>query len=242
MHLHLRSSSLKPKQLFVCNINGVLYYFPPLAILQGNVKMFGKNVDKTKVEVKATMNFFFSKAFQKFHIAIWFCLKLEDVLEVLPMLMPKFFLDQFIFIWGHEQCSKMLGEISPGSHYYLKDLKHVYYAYRGKDYGKEDQTLMINDEPPNKALRSPKWIGLFLESFRGQMLSKNKVQWLDLPSYLWPPLVGLPLAKTIRVHYDFMVKYFKRPLSSLSKNYSWFLKYMYIDNVDVRNKQPSLGM
>jgi hypothetical protein len=29
------------------------------------------------------------------------------------------------------------------------------------------------------------------------MLSNNKVQSLDLPSHLWPPLVGLSLAKTI---------------------------------------------
>jgi hypothetical protein len=100
---------------------------------------------------------------------------------------------------------------------------------------------MIDDEP-NKALRNPKWISLFLKSFKGQMLLKIKVQWLDLPSHLWPPLVGLPLAKTIRVHYDFTVKYFKLPLSSLSKKYFWFLQYMYIDNANVHNKQPSLGM
>ncbi len=98
--------------------------------------MFRKNVDKTKI--KAKMENFMSKAFQKFHMAIWSCMKLEDVLEVFPMFMPKSFLYQFIFIWGREQCSKMFGEISPGSHYYLKDLKHVYYACRRKDYGKED--------------------------------------------------------------------------------------------------------
>jgi hypothetical protein len=74
------------------------------------------------------------------------------------------------------------------------------------------------------------------------MLSNNKMKWLDLPSHLWPPLVGLPLAKMVRVHYDFMVKYFKPRLSSSLKNYSWFLQYMYNDNVDVPNKQPSLGM
>ncbi len=74
-------------------------------------------------------------------------MKLEDVLEVLPMLMPKSFLDWFIFFWGCEQCSKIYGEISLGSHYYLKDLKCVYYARCRKDYGKEDRTLLINDEP-----------------------------------------------------------------------------------------------
>jgi hypothetical protein len=148
------------------------------------------------MEVRVRIKKFLSKAFPKFHITIWSCMKFEDVQEVLPMLMPKSLLDRFVFIWGCEQCSKMFGEISPRSHYYLKDLKYVYYACCGKDYGKEDQTLLIDDEP-NKAFQNLKWIGLFLESFRGQMLSKNKVQWLDLPSHLWPPLVGLPLAKTI---------------------------------------------
>jgi hypothetical protein len=86
--------------------------------------VFGKNVEKTKVEIKVGMENFLSKAFQKFHIAIWSCKKLEDVLEVLPMLMFESFLDWFVFIWGCEQCSKTSSEISLGSHYYLKDLKH----------------------------------------------------------------------------------------------------------------------
>ncbi len=173
------------------------------------------------MEVKVGVENFLNKAFQKFHITIWSCMKLEDVLEVLPMLVPESFLDQFIFIWGREQCSKMSGEISLRCHYYLKDLKCVYYACHEKDYGKEDQTLLIDDEP-SKAFRNPKWIGLFLESLKRQM-SKNKVQWFDLPSYLWPPLVGLPLAKMVQVHYDFMVKYSKPRLSALSKKYSWLL-------------------
>jgi len=46
-------------------------------------------------------------------------------------------------------------------------------------YGKEDQTLLIDDEL-SKTLQNSKWSGLFqsfffLKSFRGQMLSKNKV-------------------------------------------------------------------
>jgi hypothetical protein len=61
--------------------------------------------------------------------------------------MPKSFLDRFVLFWGCEECSKMSSEISLGSHYYLKDLKCVYYTCHGKDYGKEDQTLLINDEP-----------------------------------------------------------------------------------------------
>ncbi len=50
-------------------------------------------------------------------------MKLEDMLEIIPMLIPKKIVDQFVFIWGHEQCSNTYGEISPRSHYYLKDLK-----------------------------------------------------------------------------------------------------------------------
>jgi hypothetical protein len=74
------------------------------------------------------------------------------------------------------------------------------------------------------------------------MLSKNKVQWLDLKSHLWPPLVGFPLAKKVQVHYEFMVQYFKPCLSSSSRNYSWFLQYMYNDNANVCNKRPYLSM
>jgi hypothetical protein len=82
------------------------------------------------------------------------------------MLMLESFLDWIVFIWGCEQCSKTFTETSPKSHYYLKDLKCVYYACGGKDYGKEDQTLLINNEP-SKAFQNLKWIGLFLESFKG---------------------------------------------------------------------------
>jgi len=163
---------------------------------KGMLKCLEKMLTRPKWKVRNGLENFLSKAFQKFHIIIWFCTKLEDVLEVFLMLMPESFLDWFIFIWGREQCSKTSCEISPESHYYLKDLKHVYYACHGKDYGKEDQTLLIDNEP-NNALWNWKWNGLFLESFRRQMLSKNMVQWLDLPSCLWPPLVRLPWAKIV---------------------------------------------
>jgi hypothetical protein len=36
----------------------------------------------------------------------------------------------------------------------------MYYVCRWLPYGKDDQTLLINDEP-NKALLNPKWSGLF---------------------------------------------------------------------------------
>jgi hypothetical protein len=46
-----------------------------------------------------------------------------------------------------------------------------------------DQTLFIDDEP-SKAFQNPKWSRFFLEPLRGRELSKNKVQWLDLASWL----------------------------------------------------------
>jgi hypothetical protein len=93
-------------------------------------------------------------------------MKLEDVLEGFPMFTPETFLERFVFIWEHEQCSKMSSQISLGSYYYLKDLKIMYYNCRGLPYGKEDQTLLIDDET-NKALQNMKWNGFFLESFKG---------------------------------------------------------------------------
>jgi len=79
-----------------------LCYFPLLVILQRKVIMFRRNVDKAKVKVRARVEDFLAKAFEKFYVAIWSCMKLEDVLEVLPMLMPENFMDWFIFIWGRE--------------------------------------------------------------------------------------------------------------------------------------------
>jgi hypothetical protein len=58
--------------------------------------------------------------------------------------------------------------------------------------------LFIDDEP-SKAFQNSKCNGLFA---RGHKLSKNKVQWLDLASHLWPTLVGLLLARIIGVHYE----------------------------------------
>jgi hypothetical protein len=79
-----------------------LCYFSRSTTLQGNVRAFGRNVDKTKVELRVGVENFLPTTFQKFYITIWSCLKLEDVLEIFPMLMVENLLDQFIFIWGCE--------------------------------------------------------------------------------------------------------------------------------------------
>jgi len=81
----------------VCCVISHLWLF-----YKGNARVFRKNVDKTKMEVRIGVEFFFNKSFQKFHIIIWSCMKFGDVLEVFPMFMLESFLDQFIFIWGHE--------------------------------------------------------------------------------------------------------------------------------------------
>jgi len=154
MHSHHCSLFFGPKKMLIININGVLCYFPHLAILQGNDRVFGRNANKTKVEVRVGVDNFFAKAFKSFYITIWSCMKFKHVLEALPMLMLNNFVDCFVFIWEHEECSKMSNEISFGSHYYLKDLKCVYYGCHMLPYGKADQTLLIDDEP-NKALWNP---------------------------------------------------------------------------------------
>jgi len=64
--------------------------------------MFGINIDKSKVKVRARMKHFFTRTFEKFYITIWSRMKLEDVLEVFPMLILNRFMDQFVFIWKRE--------------------------------------------------------------------------------------------------------------------------------------------
>jgi len=56
--LHVCSSLLEPKKMLISSINGVFYCFPPSTILQGNVRVFGRNVEKAKVEVRARVEDF----------------------------------------------------------------------------------------------------------------------------------------------------------------------------------------
>jgi hypothetical protein len=68
----------------------------------------------------------------------------------------------------------MSSQFKVGTYYYLKDLKHVYFACQGFSYGKKDQTLFFHDEP-NKAFRNSHCNGLFIESFKSQKMLRNKV-------------------------------------------------------------------
>jgi hypothetical protein len=73
---------------------------------KGMLECLEKMLTILKWKLGLECKFFLSKTFQKFHIVIWSCMKLEDVLEVLPMLMLESFLGWFVFFGGREQCSK----------------------------------------------------------------------------------------------------------------------------------------
>jgi hypothetical protein len=75
----------------------------------------------------------------------------NNVLEILPLLMPKTLIDSFVFVWGCEQCTTATDQLTRSIYCYLKDLDRVHLACRGLPYGHMDQTLFIDDEP-SKAL------------------------------------------------------------------------------------------
>ncbi len=64
---------------------------------------------------------------------------------------------------------------------------------------------------------------------------------MDLAFQLWPTLIKLPFTRTIRDHYDFMLKYSKPFLSYFLQHYSWFMQYMNSDNGDLSNVMFLLG-
>ncbi len=37
---------------------------------------------------------------------------LENVFEIIPLLMPKTVVNQFMFLWGHEQCIATMGQLT----------------------------------------------------------------------------------------------------------------------------------
>jgi hypothetical protein len=58
----------------------------------------------------------------------------------------------------------MVGQISPQVPLLFIGFEMIYYGCHELPYGKEDQTLLIDNEP-SKAIHNSKWSGLFLESF-----------------------------------------------------------------------------
>jgi hypothetical protein len=115
--------------VFILNVNGVLCYFSWSVVLQGNQHVRAENIDNTKVAARVGVQHFLTHAFKKCYIGIWFCTLIEDVLEVLTLLLLQDFIDQFVFIWGHEQCSMKSCQLTTKNYYCFKDLSHVYFAY-----------------------------------------------------------------------------------------------------------------
>ncbi len=87
--------------------------------------MRGNNIDINKLEVRDGVQHFFFKCSKK-KITIWSCMLLEDVIQVCCLLLPQVFVNQFVFIWGHKQCTKTLCQFIVGTNYYFKDLNNVY--------------------------------------------------------------------------------------------------------------------
>jgi len=106
-------------------VNAILCYFPWNFVLQTKQCVQGRNIDSTKVETIIGVQHFFIHAFKNIYITIWFCMLIEDVMEILTLLLSHNFIEHFVFIWGHEQCSMTLGQLIVGIYYYFKDLTHV---------------------------------------------------------------------------------------------------------------------
>jgi hypothetical protein len=50
------------------------------------------------LEIRVRVEDFLTQAFEHFHIVIWLCMLLENVFQILPLLMPKTLIDQFVFV------------------------------------------------------------------------------------------------------------------------------------------------
>jgi hypothetical protein len=93
-HLHLQTD--RPKKLLIptstvcCVISYILLFD------MGMHKCLEKNIDMSKVKVGVGVQHFFSQSFKYFYITIWSCMKLKDVLEVLPIIKGK----TCIFNWS----------------------------------------------------------------------------------------------------------------------------------------------
>jgi hypothetical protein len=99
-------------------MNGIMCYFPQKVVLQGNHYVKGSNSNQQNGSKAWECNIFFLKC-SKNNITIWICMLLEDMMQILPLLMPQVFVDQFVFIWGCKKCTRMLGQFIIGTYYYL---------------------------------------------------------------------------------------------------------------------------
>jgi len=82
--------------------------------------MFEGNIDKSNVKAKIRVEYFHFITLKKFYVAIWSCMKLKDVFEILSLLMLKFCGPICVHLRKWTMCITF-GKITIESFYYLKD-------------------------------------------------------------------------------------------------------------------------
>ncbi len=93
--------------------------------------MRGNNIDICKLKtMRIGVQHFLFQGLKKNYIVIWSCMLLEDVMHVFSLLALQTFVGQFVIIFGHEQYTRTLGELTVGTYYYFKDLNCVYSTCR----------------------------------------------------------------------------------------------------------------
>jgi len=100
-HSHL----IGPKKMWILSMNAVMCYFPQNVILQGNCHMRGNNIDITNGSKNwnAKFSFWIFKKQLYYNLVLYV---VKNVMILFFLSMPQTFIDQFVFIWGCEQCFK----------------------------------------------------------------------------------------------------------------------------------------
>jgi len=76
--------------------------FQNVPFFKGINEKTGKNLYISMLEIHVGIYDFLSQAFEHFDIVIWLCMLLKNVLVILLLLMPKIFINQFVFVEGCE--------------------------------------------------------------------------------------------------------------------------------------------
>ncbi len=174
----------------------------------------------------------------KNYIAIWFCMLLEDVMYFFCWCHKHLLINLFLF----GDMNNALGPWVNSLHEHIIILRiWIVCILMSKATLWDKRPNIIHWWWAKEGLQNSKWNGLFIKFFRGHKLLKNKGQWLDLATHLWPMVVGL-VVRTIGVHYQIIIKYSKFHLTSFSLNSSWLMQYMKSNNRESDITQLPLGM
>jgi hypothetical protein len=86
-------------------------HFSQCVVLKGNRHVIRNNIDINKVKAKARVQHFYFKYSKKVILQFGLYMLLKDVMQVFLLLIPQIFIDQFVFIWGCEQCARTFGQL-----------------------------------------------------------------------------------------------------------------------------------